>query len=189
MASYPKWFNEGGEQLFSTFLSHYASKPDVQFLQLGAYTGDASVWMLENILNETGTLTDVDTWQGSDEGVHHSFDWVDVEAVYDAKVAPYGDRVHKYKGTTTDFLLDTFDGFDFVYVDADHTALSAFADGSLAMGVINPDGIIAFDDYTWRSGKGALDDPYPGIDKFLEVYKHCITVIEKRDQVWVHVDI
>lgn len=185
---YPKWFNEGGEGLFAKYLSHYALQPDVKFLQLGAYTGDASVWMLDNILNETGTLYDVDTWQGSDEGIHHSFDWVDVESVYDAKVSPYGNRVVKNKTTTTEFLLDiakTETLFDFIYVDADHTALSAFVDGALAMNVINIGGIIAFDDYTWRSGKGDMFDPWPGIEKFLEVYKDEVTVIEKKDQVWI----
>lgn len=185
MSTYPKWFGEGGEELFSKYLSHYSTQSNVNFLQLGAYTGDASVWMLENLLNETGTLYDVDTWEGSDEGIHRSFDWVDVEAVYDAKTEPYRDRLVKCKGTTTEFLLDTDDTFDFIYVDADHTALSAFADGALAMNVINVGGIIAFDDYTWRSGKGDMFDPWPGIEKFLEVYEDRVTVIEKKDQVWV----
>jgi hypothetical protein len=62
---YPNWFNHTAKANFEKFLT---KKDGSVALQLGVYTGDASLWMLQNIPNLK--LTDVDTWQGSDEEEH-----------------------------------------------------------------------------------------------------------------------
>jgi hypothetical protein len=66
----PKWFNSV-EHNFRNTLLKLKGKEDLVFLQIGAYTGDASTWLLDNILTDpTSFLVDVDTWAGSDEKIH-----------------------------------------------------------------------------------------------------------------------
>ena len=85
MTIYPNWF-VGRQNNFELYLSSFAGKPDLKFLQLGAFTGDASVWMLDNILTDKSSiLTDVDTWKGSDESEHKAMDFTDVYNVYISK--------------------------------------------------------------------------------------------------------
>jgi hypothetical protein len=73
MTNYPNWFAVSGEWYFKRHLSPVEDRR-LNALQIGAYTGDATVWLLENyLLHPSSTLTDVDTWKGSDEEVHKSF--------------------------------------------------------------------------------------------------------------------
>jgi hypothetical protein len=83
---YPNWFKLGGaEENFSKYLTQYSGNK-LNFLQIGAYTGDATRWLLDNVLtNLESTLTDVDTWEGSDEPAHLELNWKSVEEVYDLR--------------------------------------------------------------------------------------------------------
>lgn len=190
MADYPNWFAISAKWYFEKHLPGLASKK-INALQIGAYTGDATLWMFENfLLNENSVLTDVDTWKGSEEAVHDTFDWDDVERVYDNKTHQYSqaEKLIKFRGTSDDFFSAS--GFlnrkyDFIYVDGDHTARAVLKDGMNALEVCAPGGIVAFDDYTWRSGKGATYDPYPAIDALIVAYADKFEVMDKGAQVWL----
>lgn len=187
MVTYPNWFDSTGRTNFANYLLPYAGKKNLRFLQVGAFTGDASKWLLDNVLTHEGcTLTDVDTWRGSNETVHEEFDWSDVEETYDAKVKGYGDKVIKVKADSTEFLrTQPFFSYDFIYIDGDHTALGAFADAVGAWPLLKPYGIMAFDDYTWTSGQSPEHEPKKGIDTFLKVAEGSYNVMIKNSQLWV----
>ncbi len=73
--TYPNWFQQEAVKFFNNYLNDYRDQSNLEFLQIGTYTGDASVWLRENVLtNPTSYLTDVDTWEGSDEAVHKEWD-------------------------------------------------------------------------------------------------------------------
>jgi len=60
---YPNWFEASGQYNFERFLSGYVGMPNLNYLQLGVFTGDTSDWLMNNVLtHETARLTDVDTW-------------------------------------------------------------------------------------------------------------------------------
>lgn len=183
---YPNWFLGYASHHFERFLTPFKGK-DVSFLQLGAYTGDASVWLVENILTaDKATLWDVDTWRGSDEPIHHTFDWPDVLETYMAKTDQYAGKVEPFRMTTDEFFRFNTLTFDFIYVDADHTAQAAYTDGVNSWKVLKPGGILAFDDYTW--GDGMPDQtlaPKPGINKFLDEYQGEYEVLLIDNQVWI----
>ena len=190
MGEYPNWFAMSGRFNFIKHLEEFKDKK-ANFLQIGAFTGDASLWMLENaLLHEHSTLTDVDTWRGSDELPHHGFDWEDVEDTYNTKLDIYFklDKLIKFRGTSDDFFAAS--GFlnrkyDFIYVDGDHTAKSVLKDGINALECVAPGGIVAFDDYTWQSGKGSTFDPRPAIDALIVAYGDTFKVIESNTQLWM----
>lgn len=182
---YPNWFEIGAKFNFEAILTQFKDKPGLDYLQLGAFTGDASVWLLDNVLtNEATTLTDVDTWAGSNEQAHKSMDFADVEKVYDEKVKS---RTIKYKMTTLEFFTseENHPGmYDFIYVDADHTAASALIDAELGWNVLKPNGIIAFDDLQWGIGLPASLTPSLGISLFTERHAPELELIALNTQAW-----
>lgn len=187
MTEYPNWFEQTAIANFKNYLLPFAGRKDLNFLQVGAYTGDASKWLLENVLtHESSRLTDVDTWRGSDEIIHKEFDWSDVEETYDKKMEPFGDRVTKVKSDSVAFLRTApFFAFDFIYIDGDHTALGVFSDAVGAWPLLKPYGIMAFDDYKWESGQSPEHEPKKGIDKFLQFCDGSYSTMIVNNQYWV----
>jgi predicted O-methyltransferase YrrM len=186
---YPNWFNRGAIRYFEKNLLQYSETP-LKCLQLGAYTGDATEWLLSKaLLHPDSTLIDVDTWEGSDEPEHKTFDWASVESVYLAKHQDKIDsgKLKAFKGTTDSFF-ESSEGeqlFDFIYVDADHEAASVLKDGLNSIYRLKVGGIIAFDDYVWSARKGAWADPKSAIDAILVCYSHKFKVIDIGLQVWL----
>lgn len=184
---FPDWFR-GSEarENFRKYLQPFKGQPDLRFLQLGAYTGDATIWLLDNILTDpSSTIADVDTWEGSDENAHHKMDFSEVEKVYDNKTSGYK-NLTKFKGTTLEWLKAApFDYYDFIYVDADHTATGVLLDAELSFLSVKPGGVIAFDDYLWSEGKGSHLEPKAGINAFLNRHKDEFEFIHTGYQIWI----
>jgi predicted O-methyltransferase YrrM len=188
MAQYPNWFHHYAEGFFKHHLTPLSGKPGLRFLQIGAFTGDASVWMLDNILTDTrSVLVDVDTWGGSDEAEHEPFDFADVEAVYDERMR--GTRTCKFKGTSSKFFQahpesGIAESFDFIYIDGGHNAYTVLNDAVRAYPMLKLGGMIAFDDYQWKSGHGRLRDPGPAIDVILDLYSDRLELLTQGLQAW-----
>jgi hypothetical protein len=156
-------------------------------LQVGAYTGDATSWLVEHILlHEDSYLVDVDTWGGSDEEEHKQIDWSQVEKKYNSVTKAWREtkKVTKVKSTSDEFFAKNKDTFDFIYVDGDHTAYGVMKDAVNAYECLSVGGILAFDDYMWASGKGVYNEPKVAIDAFLAVYGDRVKLIQKSYQVW-----
>jgi hypothetical protein len=183
----PNWFANDGQKNFSThILQNFAGKA-IRCLQVGAYTGDASVWLYDNFLKDSDSvLIDVDTWEGSEEPVHYEMNWNTVESLYDAKTyAGRSDRkIIKYKGTSDSFFKNNMQTYDFIYIDGDHTAYGVLKDAVAAYECLNLGGIIAFDDYQWSAGLGAIKEPKMAIDAFSNIYEDKIELVLKDYQCW-----
>ena len=188
MTNYPNWF-EYVRPNFEEFLTPLAGQDDLLLLQLGVFTGDASVWIAENILTgKSGWLIDVDTWQGSDEPDHKSMDFDDVFTTYQSKIEPYKNKIRSFRSTTTWHLTSVRREpcYDFIYIDADHTTVGVIMDAELAWPQLKSGGIMAFDDYTWghASGDPRLA-PQVGIDLFLHRHELDYQLLTKNNQVWI----
>jgi len=175
MTQYPNWFGLYADRFFEHHLTPLAGRPDLRFLQIGAFTGDATVWLFDHILTGAGAaLIDVDTWQGSDEPAHDAFDFADVEQAYDERTSALvaSARLFKFKRTSLLFFQTApdFYDFDFIYIDGDHTAVGVLSDAVRAYPLLKVGGLIAFDDYLWKSGKCRLNDPGPAIDAIADLY-------------------
>ena len=184
---YPNWFMYGAVNLFSKYLEELKGR-EVHCLQIGAYTGDATEWLLKNVLTHpNSTLTDVDTWEGSDEVIHKEFDWQDVETVYTNRHQASIDagRLIKKKSTSNDFFKEDSKQYDFIYIDGDHTAVATLKDGLNGLDRLKLGGIIAFDDYTWDAGKGPMNNPKAGIDGILLAHAQKLSTLEISFQAWM----
>jgi predicted O-methyltransferase YrrM len=182
--TYPNWF-EGQKYNFEDNLSEFKGLPNLKFLQIGAYTGDASVWLLDNILTDpTSTLTDIDTWKGSDETEHKNISFDNVH-IY------YLKRTKKYKNllsiqSKSEYVLPNLNHtYDFIYIDGDHTAKVVADDAKGAWKILKPGGILAFDDYMWGQDLPEYTTPRPAIDNFLSKYTGTYDLLTKGYQVWI----
>jgi predicted O-methyltransferase YrrM len=184
MINYPNWFEIQAQEIFTHQLKDLVGK-DINALQIGAYTGDATKWLFENVLTSAGShLTDVDTWQGSDEQVHKTFDWRDVETVYDEKVVVWADRLRKRKMTSDQFFREAIESYDFIYIDGDHTAYGTLKDGLNAYDILNVGGILAFDDYLWGDSNTPSLTPKVAIDAISIALKDRLVPVFVGYQVW-----
>jgi hypothetical protein len=193
MTEYPNWFAKSAVDNFATYLIQDTGLPDLKYLQLGAFTGDTSVWLMENILTHpTSELTDVDTWQGSDEEEHKSMDFDDVYNTYLDKISKYRKQIDVRQGTTTSFLLAQYgcdrplgEHFDFIYVDADHTTVGVLLDAELSWRLLKSGGIMAFDDLTWGADLPPSQSPKAGILLFAERHKEEFDLVVANTQYWI----
>jgi predicted O-methyltransferase YrrM len=185
---YPNWFEKGAIKYFDLMLpKRFANKPLIDILQIGTYTGDASEWLMENIITDkTSWLTDVDTWYGSEEEAHKELDWQEIEKYYDNRMSNYT-NVCKVKGHSKEFLTNApTDHYDFIYIDGDHTAAGVYSDATLAWKCLKQNGLMAFDDYRWTHDSGNIElSPKPGIDKFLKKNKDKYELLISDEQLWI----
>jgi len=190
MTELPNWFEQGGvSKFFERHLTELRMQ-EIHCLQIGAYKGDASVWLIQNVLlNPKSTLTDVDTWGGMDDVYHLQLDWNEVEIAYDAQTAKNVEKgqIIKIKSTSEAFFSTkpVKSRYDFIYVDGDHNAVPVLKDGLNAIESLNVGGILAFDDYTWGGSRSLSRRPKAGIDAILQCYGDWIEILEIGHQVWV----
>ncbi len=191
---YPNWFAVTAQENFEKHLLPLAGKNDLRFLQLGVYTGDASVWLLDNILTgDNCKLFDVDTWMGSEEELHKGMDFAGIYNLYLDRV---GGTTIWHKSTTFDYLINKYESdrnsyfkpgqkLDFIYVDADHTTVGVLLDAELSWPLLKSGGIMAFDDYEWGSNLPLHLRPKPGIDLFMLRHEGEYELLTKNQQLWI----
>lgn len=181
---FPNWF-EGQKYNFEEHLERFKGLPNLRFLQLGAYTGDASAWLCDNILTGEGSLLrDVDTWKGSDEREHENINFNEVFNTYSEKMQtkPFVCFIM----TTKEFFTNVPLGkYDFIYIDANHTADAVASDAEYSWELLKKGGILAFDDYMWGQDMKPELTPRPAIDNFLEFHEGEYNILTKEYQVWV----
>lgn len=191
MTELPNWFLQaGGPAIFERHLSSKKGE-EIHCLQVGAYKGDASAWLMENILSHPkSTLTDVDTWLGSDEVEMDVLNWNEVEQAYDAQTSSYvaSGRIIKKKMTSDEFFAtkDSEIFYDFIYIDGSHEAVPVLKDGMNAVEALKVGGILAFDDYMWDQGKGPAYNPKHAIIAIANCYSNRLNVLEQGYQVWLN---
>ena len=187
---FPNWFDAYAKPNFEKYLIPLAGQDNFRCLQLGVYTGDASVWLMENILTgEDSQLVDVDTWEGSDEQAHESISFNAVFDYYKQRTEHFDLEKHQVVQDTTVGYLTTAaywpSIFDFIYVDADHTAVGVLLDAELSWPLLKKGGLLAFDDYRWGEQLPEFKRPKLGIDLFLERHLGEYEILEQGLQVWL----
>lgn len=164
------WFSKN-IPVWEQVLAEFKGKP-VTAVELGSWEGRSAIWLLENILtNKQAKLHCVDTWEGGDE--HSGIDMNAVLRRFDSNI----DEVDKnyitvvHVSTTEEFFKENMKlKADIVYVDASHRACDVLSDAVFSHHILNPGGVIIFDDYMWEGLSKTPDIPRPAIDAFMECY-------------------
>ena len=160
---------------------------ELKILQIGTFRGDASKWMLEEVLkNPNSILYDVDTWEGSAEHTDLNEKFSEIEMSYNRNISGFK-NVMKNKMTSDAFFEINEIEFDFIYIDGDHHRDQVAADAENALKVCRTGGIVAFDDYGWDGMDGSENRPKDAIDNFLRKYGNRIEILHRQYQVWLRV--
>ena len=158
-------------------------------LEIGSWQGLSAHFMLTTL--PKATLTCVDTWEGADE--HLDRLRVDqpamhrIEQSFDRNLAPFADRLTKFRGTSQAFFSEGNAGpkYDLIYVDGSHHAEDVLLDGTKPFEVLKDGGLLIFDDYFWRYYPDATDIPASAIHTFLRQKQHQLELICVDRQVVV----
>jgi predicted O-methyltransferase YrrM len=161
---------------------------ELHILQLGTFVGHASEWIAKHLLSHPeSTLTDVDTWEGSEENAHGRLDFSRIHAEYLERIEKFK-KVNWYKTTTADFFREETPEayYDLIYIDADHTAIGVLDDAVKSHPLLKVGGLLVFDDYTWVADDASpYNSPKLAIDAFMKVYANKYETVLVNAQVWL----
>lgn len=148
-----------------------------RFLELGAYEGRSTAWATEHMLQDDGVLLSVDTWEGAEEHKGGGVNMAEVEKNFDHNHQVlrelYPNRsILKFKMTSYEALTKLAGGlpFDFIYIDASHTAPDVLTDACMAWPLLIKDGVMVFDDYLWGDPRDVLHRPKLAVDTFTNIF-------------------
>lgn len=150
----------------------------VCWLELGSYEGRSAIWTLSNALTHpSSTITCVDMWGNS--ASERRFD-ANLAAVHEtARVVKIKSHWHQ--------ALRQLQGARFAgaYIDADHRAASVLTQSVLIWPLIEPGGIVIWDDYELRPDSEGVIPVRTGVDAFLAAFEGKYQMLYKGWQVIV----
>ena len=149
------------------------------FLEIGAFEGRSTCWLLENGLDTKGSIICIDPY--SAEG----FDKIEGRFWSNTNLAKKssGQTVSLFKTTSYKALAEMIGYkyvFDFVYVDGSHAPDVALTDACMAWGLLKQGGVMLFDDYLYPHEPTKL-----GIDAFLAGFEGQYEIILNNYQLAV----
>ncbi len=185
------WFDFNREHLLRT-LEPFQGCPGVRMLEIGAYEGRSTVWFLEDVLTGEGShLTSVDTWQGSAENDPNTMDqvWMRFRRNTDRFVKSgtltvvVGESQRFLARRIADGATAPGNGFHIIYVDGSHAAPDVLSDAVLSWALLEPGGVMVFDDYIWAGMMTEQERPRFAIDSFLACFLGQYDELHRGNQI------
>ena len=157
----------------------------VDILEIGSWEGRSAIFFLEYLPHSR--ITCIDTFEGSP--LLRSIPKWNAAIPYaqhrfDLNLLPYGDRVEKICSHSIPALFALFRAarcFDLIYIDGSHERDDVLMDSILSWRLLNENGILIWDDYTFQSAR----PPKPAIDIFLAMNADDLTEIHRGKQLIV----
>ena len=189
------WFDiaiPGWEQLLPPMKSEIKN-----VLEVGCYEGRATVWLCENILNDSSIEYNydiVDTFGGSlnESGMLGTKERLEednfIENNFNHNISFFPSiNFNTFKGFSQEILPKWKCGekYDLIYIDASHRADDTLVDAYYAHRMLKEGGIIIFDDYGWKDPTNLhpVNSPQLGIDVFYNMYSENYNMVLKGYQV------
>ncbi len=152
-------------------LLHPLRQKVLRILEIGSWEGRSANFFLRYL--PRSCVVCIDTFEGNVE--HHRDSGFakrvpESEGKFDRNLAELMDRVEKIKGTSATVLPKLGVArrrFDLAYIDGSHMAADVDNDATLTWPMMQPGGIVIFDDYEWGAEAEESERPKLGIDAFL----------------------
>jgi predicted O-methyltransferase YrrM len=164
-------------------------------LEVGAFEGLTSNYIVENLLIEKGKLICIDPL--TDVYLNDKLSSLDKKKNIE-DFSYFKDQYSRFINNTKEYLdngkielIREFSSqafpklieksnnkFDFIYIDGDHRPESVYQDAINSFELCKKNGYILFDDYKWC-------DTHIGIDKFLEEFQERLIIVFKNYQVLI----
>ena len=162
-------------------------------LEIGAYEGAASCYLLNHYSASLIELHCLDTWTGGIEHQTNEHDFSEIEKRFDSNIAnalTYNNnkalsfqkhKIRSFEGLCALVSKGYLNYFDFIYIDGGHTSEIVLQDSILAFSLLKNGGILGFDDYLWKdtaTHKGnPLASPKLAIDTFTTIYQGKLEIL------------
>lgn len=184
------WFthNINNWNLILNSFGLYDQNRENKCLELGSWEGRSTIFIIENLLkNKNSELIVIDSFKGGptqlNGNINHT---LYARFCHNICMTGYMNKVKIVKGSTLvelpKFESEFTDYFDFIYIDASHTAKDVLIDSLNSFCLLKSGGIIIFDDYL-ASGKPDYLLPKKGIDTFIEFYKNNCRILHSGYQL------
>ena len=147
-----------------------------KFLEIGAFEGRATTWIIENMMEDGGEIFCIDTWKGGEEHVNDEMEPAkanfnhNIEAVRKKFSKRYVNACTGLSSLWIPSLIQNNLKFDFIYIDGSHIAKDVLTDACMAWPLLKKDGIMVFDDYLWGDMSRPNHVPKPAIDAFVNIF-------------------
>jgi predicted O-methyltransferase YrrM len=151
-----------------------------EYLEIGSYEGNSAIFVAKNFKN--CNIFCVDTWQGSEEHSRHDFGKIESNFHYNIKEF---NNVYKIKSTSDNFFHNNSNNFDCIYVDGNHHSDQVYLDCQNAWAVLNKNGYLICDDYTWNYYKNIEQNPCFGINNFLKSINNFEYYMVSNSQIFI----
>jgi len=155
------------------------TKAPLNCLEIGSWQGLSALFLLTQL--PLANLTCVDTWgeAGSPENGQRTDLAPDALNTFKTNLAAYSNKCNAFQGTSDQYFANRHveTHFDFVYIDGSHRAGQVLKDAVNAFSSLRRDGIMIFDDLSWKQRHHALGNPAAGIIAFLNLHQGLFQVI------------
>lgn len=183
------WFG-WGPQVWPDIIKFLPARKN--FLEIGSFEGRSTVWIVENMMEDGGEITCIDTWSGGEEHINNEMEGAELRFDKNRELAQTKfplRHINKWKGRSTEelaTLLSNRKQYDFIYIDGSHRAKDVLTDACMAWPLLKMDGLLAFDDYLWKPpGFSLTQRPKLAIDAFVNVFEDEIAVAHNGYQLIV----
>jgi predicted O-methyltransferase YrrM len=182
------WFH-WAPQVWEQLIPHMPERK--KFLEIGAFEGRATTWIIENMMSDGGEIVCIDTWKGGEE--HVNGEMSNAKANFNHNINLVREKyINKYvtaiEGLSHEWLPALSQDnwrFDFIYVDGSHIAKDVLTDACMAWPLLNKGGIMVFDDYLWGDMTKPNHVPKPAIDAFVNIFIEELNIVHLGYQLIV----
>jgi predicted O-methyltransferase YrrM len=170
----------------------------IKVLEVGTYAGVSLINIIKLIPNSIGV--GIDKWSNYDETAAKrkgaitdeitNIDDLGVEASFYKNIRAAGleQQITGIKGDPYHVLFSMLKEnriFDFIYVDGGHLLLDCYSDLILSWRLLVKGGILAIDDYLYKTDESSLESPFEGVNNFLKKHQNEVKILHKGYRVFL----
>ena len=139
------WFGLDHCKVYDYLISK--TKPGGSFLELGAWLGRSTAYLIDNAPNLN--ITVIDSWKGSDSELETNHKLAKTTDIFSLFKENMGNRKFNFFKGRAENLVENFENesFDTIFIDLDHSYESVKKDIELWLPKVKAGGILAGDDY------------------------------------------
>jgi len=179
----PDWFSHN-IPLWNWILSNYKLKKKINYLEIGIFEGHSLFFIYEKLRNIS--ITAVDPYKDYNEIKPFLKNKISfVFKSFQKNIKKFKVKVDFFKIKSSKFFKINKKKFDIIYIDGSHFYLDVLEDLKNSLNILNNEGIIILDDFSWSFYDKIYENPIGGILPILKNKK--IEVMAITNQIYIRV--
>jgi adenylate kinase family enzyme len=156
-------------------------KKKLEYLEIGSYEGRSVIYICENYKNFNLTVVDPylkhsEIENFTDQNIKKAF------KIFKKNINNFKNRIKFYKLKSSEFFTQNKKKYDLIYIDGSHFYKDVIQDFKNSLNVLNINGLVIFDDFTWDHYKNIEHNPIGGILPLIKD-NNSISIISVSNQI------